>query len=74
MPRVMVIAAVLLTADVAGAREITSKELIGTWIMGAAGADTVYGTFRPDLTYSTSHMANARGRRARGNYRRTEKG
>ena len=51
----MVIAAVLLTAHVAGTRGITSKELIGTWIMGAAGADTVYGTFRSDLTYSITH-------------------
>jgi hypothetical protein len=55
MPRVIVIAAVLLTAHVAAARGITSKELMGTWIMGAAGADTVYGTFRSDFTYSITH-------------------
>jgi hypothetical protein len=55
MPRVMVLAAVLLTAHVAAARGITSKELIGTWIMGASGADTVYGTFRSDFTYSITH-------------------
>ena len=41
MPRVIVIAAVLLTAHVAAARGITSKELMGTWIMGAAGADSL---------------------------------
>jgi len=55
MSRVIMIAAVLLTAHVAAARGITSKELIGTWIMGAAGADTVYGTFRSDSTYSITH-------------------
>jgi predicted lipoprotein with Yx(FWY)xxD motif len=51
----MVIVAMLLTAHVAAARGITSKELIGTWIMGAAGADTVYGTFRSDSTYGITH-------------------
>ncbi len=55
MQRAILIAAVLLTAHVAAARGITSTELIGTWIMGATGADTVYGTFRSDLTYSITH-------------------
>jgi hypothetical protein len=55
MRRVIVIAAVLLTALAAAARGITSKELIGTWIIGAAGADTVYGTFRADLRYEITH-------------------
>jgi hypothetical protein len=55
MPRLMVIAAVLLSAHVAAAGGITSEELIGTWIMGAAGADTVYGTFRSDFTDSITH-------------------
>src|SRR5207248_2735358 len=51
MTRALFIAATLFAAQVGAARGITSKELLGTWLTGATGADNVYCTFRSDLTY-----------------------
>jgi hypothetical protein len=51
----MIIAVILLTAQVTAAGELTSKELVGTWLMGVTGADNVYGTFRPDFSYTITH-------------------